>query len=219
MKSLWDRSNRWLTWFHRWAGVVLCLLFAMWFASGAVLHFVGFPALSAHERHQGSVDLDFGQVAVSPAEALAKVPDAQDLRLVERAGQAAYLAQTRTGGWIAVSAQSGALLADVTVSEARTIAESFGSATAIAATGPISYDQWIVHQHFDPFRPFYRIRLNDTAQTDLYVRGRVKSCNVPGFGSAHGTGSGPWCIGFTSHRLDKAGPHGIKSCGGCHSWH
>jgi hypothetical protein len=173
MKSLWDRGNRWLTWFHRWAGVVLCLLFAMWFASGAVLHFVGFPALSAHERHQGSVDLDFGQVAVSPAEALAKVPDAQDLRLVERAGQAAYLAQTRTGGWIAVSAQSGALLADVTVSEARTIAESFGSATVRAATGPISYDQWIVHQHFDPFRPFYRVRLNDAAQTDLYVSART----------------------------------------------
>jgi len=41
------------------AGVVLCLLFAMWFASGAVLHFVGFPALSNHDRHRGSADLSF----------------------------------------------------------------------------------------------------------------------------------------------------------------
>src|SRR5579871_3623589 len=29
---------------HRWWGVVFCLLFAMWFASGIVMHFVPFPA-------------------------------------------------------------------------------------------------------------------------------------------------------------------------------
>jgi hypothetical protein len=33
------------TW-HRWWGVIFCLLFAMWFASGIVMHFVRFPARS-----------------------------------------------------------------------------------------------------------------------------------------------------------------------------
>jgi hypothetical protein len=28
---------------HRWWGVAFCLLFAMWFASGAIMHFVPFP--------------------------------------------------------------------------------------------------------------------------------------------------------------------------------
>src|SRR5262249_6053927 len=32
---------------HRWWGVTFCLLFAMWFASGAVMHFVPFP-----DRHE-----------------------------------------------------------------------------------------------------------------------------------------------------------------------
>ena len=32
---------------HRWWGVAFCLLFAMWFASGIVMHFVPFPARSA----------------------------------------------------------------------------------------------------------------------------------------------------------------------------
>jgi len=173
MTSLWNRSNRWLTWFHRWAGVVLCLLFAMWFASGAVLHFVGFPALSNHDRHRGSADLSFEQVTISPVEALERVSNAKDIRLLERDGHAAYLVQTGSGGWSAIGAQSGAPLPDVTVSEARDIAESFGSAQAVSATGPIFYDQWIVHQHFDPFRPFYRIRLNDAEQTDLYVSART----------------------------------------------
>ncbi len=35
---------------HRWWGVAFCLLFAMWFASGIVMHFVPFP-----ERHERPV--------------------------------------------------------------------------------------------------------------------------------------------------------------------
>ena len=50
MQALWSSVNRWLTWFHRWAGVALCLLFAIWFASGAVLHFVSFPSLSRSDQ-------------------------------------------------------------------------------------------------------------------------------------------------------------------------
>jgi hypothetical protein len=39
---------------HRWWGVVFCLLFAMWFASGIVMHFVPFPARSEVGRVGGS---------------------------------------------------------------------------------------------------------------------------------------------------------------------
>jgi len=35
---------------HRWWGVAFCLLFAMWFASGIVMHFVTFPARSETTR-------------------------------------------------------------------------------------------------------------------------------------------------------------------------
>jgi hypothetical protein len=38
---------------HRWLGVAFCLLFAMWFATGMVMHFVPFPALSEIERIGG----------------------------------------------------------------------------------------------------------------------------------------------------------------------
>jgi hypothetical protein len=40
---------------HRWWGVVFCLLFAMWFASGIVMHFVPFPARS--EQPLASIDM------------------------------------------------------------------------------------------------------------------------------------------------------------------
>jgi hypothetical protein len=31
---------------HRWLGVAFCLLFAMWFASGIVMHFLPYPSFS-----------------------------------------------------------------------------------------------------------------------------------------------------------------------------
>jgi hypothetical protein len=42
-----------LTLVHRWLGILFCLLFAMWFASGIVMHFVPFPALTEAERIEG----------------------------------------------------------------------------------------------------------------------------------------------------------------------
>ena len=35
---------------HRWLGVALCLLFAMWFTSGIALHFVPYPKFDTAER-------------------------------------------------------------------------------------------------------------------------------------------------------------------------
>ncbi len=40
------RAKRWLYLIHRWAGVVLCLFFAMWFVSGVVMMYVGYPKLT-----------------------------------------------------------------------------------------------------------------------------------------------------------------------------
>lgn len=39
---------------HRWWGIAFCLLFAMWFASAIVMHFVPFPARSKVNRVSGS---------------------------------------------------------------------------------------------------------------------------------------------------------------------
>jgi hypothetical protein len=42
-----------LTALHRWWGIAFCLLFAMWFASGIVMHFVSFPARIETSRARG----------------------------------------------------------------------------------------------------------------------------------------------------------------------
>lgn len=171
MRSLGFRVNRWLTWFHRWAGVVLCLLFALWFASGAVLHFVGFPALSSTARQAAGETIDVSRVGIAPSAALARVPGATDLRLVSVAGRPVYVVQA-PGGVMGVAGDTGELLPAVSAALATTVAERFSGVAVAGVAGPLDYDQWIVHQHFDPFRPFYRVRLTDAAGTDLYVSAR-----------------------------------------------
>jgi len=47
---------------HRWWGIAFCLLFAMWFASGIVMHFVPFPARSETGRPGGSALTSSGEV-------------------------------------------------------------------------------------------------------------------------------------------------------------
>ena len=173
MSTLWSSTNRWLTWFHRWAGVVLCLLFAMWFASGAVLHFVTFPSLSRGDQHAGSEAIDLSRVIIDPSDALARVPQANDLRLRSVAGRPVFVAAQPNGAWVGVAADTGEVLAPFPAAVATTVAEGFSRLRAVSVSGPMQYDQWIVHQRFDPYRPFYRVRLNDDARTDLYVSART----------------------------------------------
>jgi len=173
MGSLWPWTNRWLTWFHRWSGVVLCLLFIAWFASGAVLLYVPYPALAQSERLAHSEPVNGSRLIREPAEVLAQVPGTQRLLLVSVAGHPTYLAFPAGGRPVALSGDGAPVPPAFPAATAQLVAERFGGATANRVDGPLEYDQWIVHQHFDPFRPFYRVRLNDAEHTDLYVSART----------------------------------------------
>jgi uncharacterized iron-regulated membrane protein len=74
---------------------------------------------------------------------------------------------------VSVGADTGEPIASVSAALAKAVAEQFGHAKAHSIDGPLDYDQWIVHQHFDPYRPLYRVRLNDSSATDLYVSTRT----------------------------------------------
>src|ERR1700685_2319649 len=78
---------------HRWLGVAFCLLFAMWFASGIVMHFVPFPALTEAERFAGLAPIDLPDVRHSPTQAVAAsgVVDAPRVLLVQRSDGPVYL--------------------------------------------------------------------------------------------------------------------------------
>jgi uncharacterized iron-regulated membrane protein len=169
---VWRRVDRWLTWFHRWAGVVLSALVLLWFLSGAVLHFVGFPKLTSEDRLAHEEPISQDRVLVAPA-AIEGVANADGLRLISVAGRPVYI-ESRSGGLpVAVAADTGKVLPLFPASTAWDIAGRFGHAPVQAVSRPIEYDQWVVPQDFDPWRPMYRVRLGDAMGTELYVSART----------------------------------------------
>ncbi len=167
------RALRWLSWFHRWTGVVLCLIFALWFASGAILIFVPFPSLSDRDRLAASERIDLTAIRTAPARALAVAGGSRSLRLIEAAGRPLYVVQPDDGPDRAIDAATGRMAPQIDAATAGAIASRFGGAAVRSVKGPLNYDQWVVHQHFDPWRPLFRVALNDPLGTQLYVSART----------------------------------------------
>ena len=159
---------------HRWLGIGFCLLFAMWFASGIVMHFVPFPQLAEAERFAGLLPIDMPQVRHGPNEAVA-ASDAAALRvrLLQRVDGPVYI----TSGLAKPVALRAADLSDASVKSeqlALAIAQAHARQSGIDASravlvGVADYDQWSVPNGFDKHRPLYRVALNDSASTELYV--------------------------------------------------
>jgi hypothetical protein len=160
------KAVRGLSWFHRWTGVGLCLLFVLWFASGAILLFVPFPSLGDQDRLARGEPVNLAAVTVAPAQALA---GGAALRLIAVDGRPVYVARTPEGVLRAVDAATGRSAAPVDAARAAAIAGRFGQAPVTAVSTPLRHDQWVAHNRFDPWRPLYRASLDDGRGTQLYV--------------------------------------------------
>jgi hypothetical protein len=158
---------------HRWLGIVFCLLFAMWFASGIVMHFVPFPSLTEAKRIDGLPAVERREGLRSPAEAAGAVKDAARVRLLQRVDRPIYLVSGRFG----VKALSAADLSDADVRSqqlALAIAVDHARRRNIDVAGAtlaelVTIDQWTLSGALNRHRPLYRIALNDEMGTDLYV--------------------------------------------------
>ena len=135
---------------HRWLGVAFCLLFAMWFASGIVMHFVPFPALTEAERLAGLPPIDIARVEHDPAQAIAAsgLGNVRRVRLLQRSDGPVYV----ISGAARVQALRAADLPDAAIrSEQSALAiavEHAGqrrlNASRAAFAELAQYDQWTV---------------------------------------------------------------------------
>ncbi len=160
---------------HRWLGVAFCGLFAMWFVTGIVMHFVPFPALTEIERITGLGPVNSSPPHKAPLAAIAasNIPNPTRVRLFARGDGPVYLVQGTTG-------MQALHAADLSPAEVRTeglallIAVDHAhrhnlAVTAAAVAELADYDQWTVSNGLDPHRPLFRVVLHDQASTELYV--------------------------------------------------
>jgi hypothetical protein len=165
-----------LTLVHRWLGILFCMLFAMWFASGIVMHFVPFPALTETDRIAGLAPLDMSGVLHGPAEAV-KASGRQDVtrvRLLQRSDGPVYLLSSasavtafRADDLADAAVASKELAISIAVDHARRRGKDVTRANSAAEL--VALDQWTVAGDLNRYRPLYRVALGDEPGTELYV--------------------------------------------------
>jgi len=177
-------AKRWLFLAHRWLGVLLCAFFAMWFVSGVVMMYVGYPKLTPAERLRHLPPLPATGL-LEPAQALRAAGldgPLQALRLAAASGgRAVYLAApapahgpART---VVIDAATGERLARASAARALASALAFQAQMPPGAAaleppqylGEIGEDAFTHSRALDAHRPLHKLQLHDAAATVLYV--------------------------------------------------
>lgn len=166
----WKHAKRWMYLIHRWTGIVLCVLFAVWFISGVVMMYVPFPSFRGEERVSVAKPIEWDRVRLGPQDVLEKLgaeiaPD--EMRLEMTGGEPLYRISTGDArrAW---SASTGAEIRDIGSARAAEIAESMAGVPSESVM-QVERDQWVVTKAFARIAPFWRVRMADGKGTDIYV--------------------------------------------------
>jgi hypothetical protein len=160
---------------HRWLGIGLGPLLAMWFATGIVMHFVPFPSQSESERVAGLPPLTLEAAVHGPADAIAAagLADPLRIRLIQRADGSVYIVSGSSGS---TALRAGDLAPAVLRSNslALAIGADYALRRGTAAPDParlalINHDQWTVAGQYQRHRPLYHLALDDEAGTEIYI--------------------------------------------------
>jgi PepSY-associated TM region len=194
---------------HRYLGVAVGLLMALWFASGIVMMYVGFPRLTEAERLS----------AVSPVrwEACCRfgdlLPDGQPIlraQVENHLGEPA-LRLRRIGARDALVDLARGTFVTVDAEAARRVALAAaprvtGHEATIVALDEVTTDQWTVGRYFRD-RPLHRLDFDDPASTSVYVAstgGQIVLVTTATQRFWNWLGTIPHWLYFTSLRNDVA---------------
>jgi uncharacterized iron-regulated membrane protein len=155
---------------HRYLGIGLGVLMAVWCLSGVVMMYVSYPDFSDAERRAGLPVIDTRAISI-PADAL---PDDAGVRQfsVEMQGTRPVLRVGRGFGFSpAIDLRTGKAVEPVGTAEATAVAHVYGERAGLGAPtlkGLVDVDQWTVYRLGDD-RPLYKFAYPDKAATELYV--------------------------------------------------
>ena len=155
---------------HRWLGVVLCLLFLLWFPSGFVMMYWDYPSVRPADRLAHQTALDPAAIRFSPAEAAAKaeIEAPGSVRLTTFAGRPIYRFGGR-GDSAVVYADTGEEQIEVTQDDVAKIAQMWsGQSVKSARVEPVEIaDQWTLQNRIPDLQPLWKFSWPDGQQ--LYV--------------------------------------------------
>jgi hypothetical protein len=169
------RAKRWLFLTHRWVGVLMCGLFALWFATGIIMMYVEYPELTEEERLAALPALAAAGVVI-PVEQAAAASGLGSrfggIALTTVGERPAYRLRGERGELAVVFADDGSRMGVVTPAAALAAARRSAFVAPdveLAYDGQRDFDQWTVSNVLDEHRPLHRVLVDDANGTALYV--------------------------------------------------
>ncbi|MDD2058584.1 PepSY domain-containing protein [Pseudomonas sp. GD03860] len=171
--------KRYLYLWHRWLGIVLCLFMALWFVSGVVMLYVGYPKLTPAERLAPLPPLPAKSCCVGLETALAASGEhaaPQSVKLTSIAGAPHYLLGYPGKPHVAIDARNGQRIAALDEADALAAGKAFANGAAVQYLGLVQQDAWSHSRALDTERPFHVVQVADAERRRLYIsqhNGRV----------------------------------------------
>lgn len=198
--------KRALIFVHRWMGVLFCLLFLSWFASGIVMMYWQYPQVTPADRLSRAPALDASQIHLPPAEAYARLeldsaPFAAQLVMYD--GRPAYRFRFGLDDLFIVYADNGQIQNEFPPDLTLRIASAWTRQPASAAKEEdnTEADQWTVSAEFAELRPLRKYSWPDGQQVYVStVTGGVVQYTTRGSRLAAWLGAIPHWLYFTPLR-------------------
>ena len=168
--------RRYLYLAHRWLGIALCAFMAMWFVSGVVMMYVGYPKLTPAERLAAAAPLAL-PVGAAPLSTIFAAPGRstapREIVLATVGGQPRWILDYGKAGRVAVDAVSGAPVSPTGPQHAALSASAWARGATVDYVDSVDEDAWTHSRALDAHRPLHRVDVRDEAGTRLYVSSRT----------------------------------------------
>lgn len=164
--------KRYLYLWHRWLGIALCLFMALWFGSGVVMLYVGYPKLTPAESLARLLPLPAQNCCVTLGTALAASGESgvpQSVKLTSVANEPTYLLGFPNKAQVAVDARSGQRIAPLDEAAALAAGLAFAGGTPVQYLGLVHEDMWSHARALSAERPFHVVQVDDPQQRWLYI--------------------------------------------------
>jgi hypothetical protein len=157
---------------HRYVGVAVGLLMALWCLSGFVMMYQSYPRLSPADRLKGLEPLERPAGAAWTFPKLADDAEVRAFRLETVAGKPVLHLQYGPRRSRTLDLTTGQDLEAITPMRALMVANAYSQRHGLAGSptdlGVVDVDQWTL-DGINRAGPMHRIRFNDAAGTELYV--------------------------------------------------
>jgi hypothetical protein len=158
---------------HRYLGIAIGLIVALWCLSGFVMMYVQYPDLDEWEHLTGLPAIDTEECCVADRDVLDQLAGVDEVSVEMLAGQPVLHARFGRDISLLVNLASGWWFSSIDQETAMLQADAFLAASGIDGEARflarVERDQWTVAGYFDAYRPLYLFAADDEAGTELYV--------------------------------------------------